>query len=95
MRVSTFHSNAILRLGGTGLRRTKSPGGAAFEPCSFVLVRSFGHHGTSGSTEAGSRISGVLCKGGAMPGSPDGAAFGGGDMKLDQFGVRDLGWFAS
>jgi hypothetical protein len=47
MRVSTFHSDAILRLGGTGLRRTKSPGGAAFEPCSILHVESFGHHGTS------------------------------------------------
>lgn len=48
MRVSAFHSDATLRLGGTGLRRTKSPGGAAFEPCSMLHVVSFGYHSASG-----------------------------------------------
>lgn len=47
MRVSAFRSDAILRVVGTGLRRTKSPGGAAFEPCSIAFVESFGRHGTS------------------------------------------------
>jgi hypothetical protein len=47
MRVSAFHSDAILRMEGTGLRRTKSPGGAAFEPCSMLRVMSVGHHSTS------------------------------------------------
>jgi len=42
MRVSARHPDATLRMGGTGLRRTKSPGGAAFEPCSTQLVMSFG-----------------------------------------------------
>jgi hypothetical protein len=54
MRVSAFHSDAILRLAGAGLRRTKSPGGAAFEPCSIALVESYGHHNASSEHPEGS-----------------------------------------
>jgi hypothetical protein len=42
MRVSAFLSDATLRQAGTGLRRTKSPGGAAFELCSNESAGTFG-----------------------------------------------------
>ena len=96
MRVSAFPSDAILRLGGTDLHRTKCPGGAAFEPCSTVNVESLDASPRRGS-------SGRLIFGSGDSLFGDGIGFGlpksdilsdWDDMKLDQIGARTPIWLA-